>query len=48
LAFPEKSDSRRERLKIKEITLDMANSIKTIARQCFPAATQAIDFMFKN
>ena len=34
---------RRERLKVKEITLDMANSMKTIAGQCFPAAIQVTD-----
>ena len=34
---------RRERLKVKEITLDMANSMKTIARQCFPGAIQVTD-----
>lgn len=34
---------RRERLKVKEITLDMANSMKTIAAQCFPAAIQVTD-----
>ena len=34
---------RRERLKVKEITLDMANSMKTIASQCFPGAIQVTD-----
>ena len=34
---------RRERFKVKEITLDMANSMKTIARQCFPGAIQVTD-----
>ncbi|GGW31405.1 hypothetical protein GCM10007383_15900 [Arenibacter certesii] len=30
--------SDKERAKVKEITLDMANSIKTIAKKCFPKA----------
>jgi len=34
---------RRERTKVKEITLDMANSMKTIAQTCFPQAIQVTD-----
>ena len=33
----------KTRNKVKEITLDMANSMKTIARVCFPKATQVTD-----
>ncbi|WP_157607955.1 transposase [Seonamhaeicola sp. S2-3] len=33
----------KTRNKVKEITLDMANSMKTIARVCFPKATQVAD-----
>jgi transposase len=33
----------RLRLRVKEITLDMAGSMKLIARRCFPKATQVID-----
>ncbi|MGB9592257.1 MAG: ISAon1 family transposase, partial [Candidatus Kryptoniota bacterium] len=33
----------RERRKVKEITLDMANSMGQIVRQCFPKATRVID-----
>jgi transposase len=32
-----------KRAKVKEITLDMANSMKTIARKCFPEAVQVTD-----
>ncbi|MFY1045942.1 ISAon1 family transposase [Chryseobacterium sp. GP-SGM7] len=35
--------SRKTRMKVKEITLDMAGSMKLIAKRCFPAATQVID-----
>lgn len=35
--------NRELRLKVKEITLDMAGSMKLIAKKCFPNATQAID-----
>ncbi|UKB86387.1 transposase [Chryseobacterium sp. MEBOG06] len=35
--------SRRLRMKIKEITLDMAGSMKRIAKRCFPNAVQVID-----
>ena len=31
------------RAKVKEITLDMANSMKTIAKKCFPKAIQVTD-----
>lgn len=34
---------RNLRLKVKEITLDMAGSMKLIAKRCFPNATQTID-----
>ncbi|WP_312301764.1 transposase, partial [Chryseobacterium sp.] len=34
---------RRLRLKVKEITLDMAGSMKLIAKRCFPDALQVID-----
>ncbi|WP_442847412.1 ISAon1 family transposase [Leeuwenhoekiella sp. H156] len=33
----------KKRAKVKEITLDMANSMKTIARKCFPKAIQVTD-----
>lgn len=33
----------KERAKVKEITLDMANSMKTIAKKCFPKAIQVTD-----
>lgn len=33
----------RERAKVKEMTLDMANSMKTIARKCFLKAVQVTD-----
>lgn len=33
----------KERKKVKEITLDMANSMKTIAKKCFPKALQVTD-----
>lgn len=32
-----------KRAKVKEITLDMANSMKTIAQKCFPKAIQVTD-----
>ena len=32
-----------KRAKVKEITLDMANSMKTIAKKCFPKAIQVTD-----
>lgn len=35
--------SRKLRLKVKEITLDMAGSMKLIAKICFPKAVQVID-----
>lgn len=35
--------SRRLRMRVKEITLDMAGSMKLIAKRCFPNATQVID-----
>lgn len=34
---------RKLRIKVKEITLDMAGSMKLIARRCFPGASQVID-----
>ena len=34
---------RRLRAKVQEITLDMANSMKTIALRCFPQAIQVTD-----
>jgi transposase len=33
----------KKRAKVKEITLDMANSMKTICKKCFPKATQVTD-----
>ncbi|MCM4169695.1 hypothetical protein KCTC52924_02293 [Arenibacter antarcticus] len=33
----------KKRAKVKEITLDMANSMKTIASKCFPKAIQVTD-----
>lgn len=35
--------SAKKRAKVKEITLDMANSMKTIAKKCFPKAMQVTD-----
>ena len=35
--------SRKLRLQVKEITLDMAGSMRLIAKRCFPFATQVID-----
>ncbi|WP_410504122.1 ISL3 family transposase [Kaistella flava (ex Peng et al. 2021)] len=35
--------SRKLRQKVKEITLDMAGSMKLIAKRCFPNAVQVID-----
>ena len=35
--------SRKRRLKVLEITLDMAGSMKLIAKRCFPNAIQVID-----
>lgn len=35
--------SRNARLKVKEITLDMAGSMKLIAKRCFPNAIKVID-----
>ena len=35
--------SAKKRAKVKEITLDMANSMKTIAKICFPKAMQVTD-----
>jgi len=35
--------SASKRAKVKEITLDMANSMKTIAKKCFPKAIQVTD-----
>lgn len=34
---------RKLRLKVKEITLDMAGSMRLIAKRCFPFAIQVID-----
>lgn len=34
---------RKYRLKVKEITLDMAGSMRLIAKRCFPFAVQVID-----
>lgn len=34
---------RNLRLKVKEITMDMAGSMKLIAKRCFPKAIQTID-----
>ncbi|WP_031443503.1 ISAon1 family transposase [Arenibacter algicola] len=33
----------KKRARVKEITLDMANSMKTIAKKCFPKAVQVTD-----
>jgi transposase len=38
-----KTIQRDKRLKVKEITLDMANSMKEIATKCFPNASQVSD-----
>lgn len=38
-----KQVSRRERIKVKEVTLDMAGSMKRIVSSCFPEATMVID-----
>jgi transposase len=35
--------SAKKRAEVKEITLDMANSMKTIARKSFPKAIQVTD-----
>ncbi len=35
--------STKKRAKVKEITLDMANSMKTICKKCFPKAIQVTD-----
>lgn len=35
--------SAKKRAQVKEITLDMANSMKTIAKKCFPKAIQVTD-----
>jgi len=35
--------NRKLRMKVKEITLDMAGSMKLIAKRCFPNATPVID-----
>ena len=35
--------SDKKRAMVKEITLDMANSMKTIAKKCFPKAVQVTD-----
>jgi transposase len=35
--------SDKKRARVKEITLDMANSMKTIAKKCFPKAVQVTD-----
>lgn len=35
--------SAKKRAKVKEITLDMANSMKTICKKCFPKAIQVTD-----
>ncbi len=34
---------RKPRMAVKEITLDMAGSMKRIAKRCFPCADQVID-----
>lgn len=34
---------RKLRIKVREVTLDMAGSMKLIARRCFPGAAQVID-----
>ncbi|WP_436840196.1 transposase [Winogradskyella psychrotolerans] len=34
---------QKKRAKVKEITLDMANSMKTIVKKCFPKAIQVTD-----
>lgn len=34
---------RKLRIKVREITLDMAGSMKRIAKRCFPGAIQVID-----
>jgi transposase len=40
---------RQKRQSVKEITLDMANSMKLISKKCFPRAIQVTDrSMFKN
>ncbi|WP_051884401.1 ISAon1 family transposase [Chryseobacterium luteum] len=35
--------NRKSRLKVKEVTLDMAGSMKLIAKRCFPNAVQVVD-----
>ncbi|WP_317616663.1 transposase, partial [Elizabethkingia meningoseptica] len=35
--------NRRFRMMVKEITLDMAGSMKRIAKRCFPGASLVID-----
>ena len=35
--------SRKLRIRVKEITLDMAGSMKLIAKKCFPNAVQVVD-----
>lgn len=35
--------NRKLRLKVKEVTLDMAGSMKLIAKRCFPNAVQVVD-----
>lgn len=35
--------SAKKRAKVREITLDMANSMKTICKKCFPKAIQVTD-----
>ncbi|MCC9033382.1 transposase [Chryseobacterium sp. C-39] len=35
--------SRKLRMKVKEITLDMAGSMKLITKKCFPNAVQVVD-----
>ncbi|WP_449403923.1 transposase [Flavobacterium daejeonense] len=38
----------KKRCRVKEITLDMANTMKLISKKCFPKAVQVtIDFMFR-
>ncbi|MCJ8153187.1 transposase, partial [Chryseobacterium sp. SSA4.19] len=35
--------NRNQRMKVKEVTLDMAGSMKLIAKRCFPNAVQVVD-----
>ena len=40
--------SKSKRDKVKEITLDMANSMKLIAKKCFPKAIQVTGINLKS